>query len=170
MESDRTLNIGCGNSDFGTIKLDLTRESQANVLGSASQLPFKNDSFDKVYAYNVLEHQPNPLVFLKECHRVLKHSGELFLVTDNAGYRGWFRMGKWFKDSHGTYVNPKTDKDKHYMIFTEQHLRNLFEKAEIYVIRTRLETRWKKSIYAKILTLISPTIGHAHIWVDGWKN
>lgn len=40
-------------------------------------------SFSCVYALSVVEHLLNPCRFLKECHRVLRPSGQLVLLTPN---------------------------------------------------------------------------------------
>ena len=49
------------------------------VLGSATAMPFDNDSFDTVWSIWVLEHVPNPEAALVEIRRVVKDGGVLFL-------------------------------------------------------------------------------------------
>ena len=161
----QTLNIGCGDSTYGNVRLDMTRNSKATVIGLASQMPFKDESFNYIYAENVLEHQPNPLDFLKECKRVLKVGGFIGIVTDNAGYRGYFPLLNKFQDKHGTYVNPKADEDKHYMIFTVEHLKNLVKKSGMKAIYVWLGTRWKPTIIQRFWILLSHSIGHSHIYM-----
>jgi len=46
-------------------------------------LPFKNESFDIVGSFNVLEHTDKPLEFLTEQKRVLKKRGYLIVVCPN---------------------------------------------------------------------------------------
>lgn len=41
--------------------------------------PFAEGSLDFVIASHLLEHVPNPLGFIKECHRVLRYGGVLYL-------------------------------------------------------------------------------------------
>lgn len=165
-----SLNIGCGDSTLGTYRIDITRESTANTIGSASNLPYKDGVFPHLRAENVLEHVPNPLEFLRECHRVLGTSGTFWIVTDNAGYRGWFPLLHQFQDRHGTYSNPRTTKDRHYAIFTQNHVRNLMELAGFQIIKIELRTRWKPTLIQRILTFLSPTIGHSHIFVLATKG
>jgi len=161
----KTLNIGCGDSTYGTNRLDITRDSKATELGLATQMPYKDNSFHYIYAENVLAHQPNPIEFLIECKRVLKKGDFLSIITDNAGYRGFFPLLNKFQDKHGTYSNPKTDKDKHYMIFTVDHIKNLINKAGLKLVYIWLGTRWKPTMIQRLWTRISPTIGHSHIYV-----
>lgn len=42
-------------------------------------LPFKDETFDYVYSQHVLEHLHNPIHFLKECERVLRPGGCLYV-------------------------------------------------------------------------------------------
>ena len=47
------------------------------VLGDASRLPFKSDSFDVVYSIGLIEHFTNPRPVLSEAMRVLKSNRRL---------------------------------------------------------------------------------------------
>lgn len=45
------------------------------------ELPYSDGSFDLVVHSDTLEHVPNPIAALRECHRVLKVSGALCLTV-----------------------------------------------------------------------------------------
>jgi ubiquinone/menaquinone biosynthesis C-methylase UbiE len=62
----------------------------AFVLGDATELPFKDDSFDAACCFAALHMFPNPLRSLDEVARVLKRSGRVALLTSYApeGKRG----------------------------------------------------------------------------------
>jgi ubiquinone/menaquinone biosynthesis C-methylase UbiE len=47
-------------------------------LASSDNLPFANDSFDKVFCINVIYFWDQPAMHLREVHRVLKPGGEFF--------------------------------------------------------------------------------------------
>ena len=50
------------------------------VLGSATAMPFADDSFDGVWSIWVFEHVPNPEQALREARRVTRDNGVLFLL------------------------------------------------------------------------------------------
>lgn len=86
--SSRSLNIGCG--DFyapGWLNIDLHDNFEGgprpDVVASALDLPFDDDSFDRVYCGHVLEHlAPREEVpgALAEIRRVLAPGGVLTVV------------------------------------------------------------------------------------------
>ncbi len=71
------LDVGCGDVPKGDINLDLFYYGRGKnfIFGEAHHLPFKNESFLKVYSKHCLEHLENPLVFFREAYRVLKKEG-----------------------------------------------------------------------------------------------
>lgn len=54
-----------------------------SLVGSATELPFEDDTLDVVMASNVLEHLIDPKDALAEFWRVLSSDGTLFVVTPN---------------------------------------------------------------------------------------
>ena len=102
IKNKRLLDIGCWSGQFerlavrstkDIIGLDCNEEAilfarrlvkgPTFVVGSATKLSFKNESFDVVTFFDVLEHIPasTERVCLKEIHRVLKSGGYLLLCT-----------------------------------------------------------------------------------------
>jgi len=76
------LNIGCGKDlrkDF--INLDSHNDDGADVcfdlndIYKGNKLPFKDNQFEEILMYDVLEYIPYPLPILKEIHRVCKIDG-----------------------------------------------------------------------------------------------
>ncbi len=53
----------------------------AFVQGDGSCLPFREGSFDVVFSHSVIEHVSSAHEYLRECHRVLKAGGLLYLST-----------------------------------------------------------------------------------------
>jgi SAM-dependent methyltransferase len=68
-EIDETLHVF---SDVSYKKVDM-----------ANELPFASQSFDYVVSIEGIEHIENQFLFLRECSRVLKKGGKLFLTTPN---------------------------------------------------------------------------------------
>lgn len=77
----RTLDIGCGNSPIeGAVGLDLRSYPRIDVQGDATELPFKNETFESVHASQVLEHLDGKVALpslFEEVWRVLEDGGEL---------------------------------------------------------------------------------------------
>ena len=63
-------------------KYDETRSVQY-CCADATSLPFSNDSFDAVFAFDILEHVENPARLIEEASRVLKPKGLFFFHTFN---------------------------------------------------------------------------------------
>jgi ubiquinone/menaquinone biosynthesis C-methylase UbiE len=85
------LDIGCGtltsHTARGNVNIDLTRRPKNRpenfVCGDANHLPFKNESFDKVSFYEVIEHVENPSQCIREITRTLKSDGSCEVSTPN---------------------------------------------------------------------------------------
>jgi len=73
------LNVGCGDRPAGDVNLDRFYYGKWKnfVIAEAHYLPFKKNTFDKIYSKHCLEHLENPLKFFKEAKRVLKKGGVL---------------------------------------------------------------------------------------------
>lgn len=87
----KLLDVGCGrrpyektyfaNADSYLGTDYLTDRSCPDVVASALDLPFDDESFDTVTSTEVLEHVPEPLRALKEMHRVLRQDGILIITV-----------------------------------------------------------------------------------------
>lgn len=104
MENGRLLDVGCGNGamleslealgwevegvDFDSLAVGCARKKGLRVhLGTLAAQGLPPGSFDAVISSHVIEHVPDPLGLLRECHRILKPGGQLIFITPNAG--GW---------------------------------------------------------------------------------
>lgn len=108
-DGDQVLEVGCGNGYYLSLlnrlgfKLILTgidndkaalidaerfiASSKVKlILGDAANLPFKNNSFEKVICSEVIEHVQDEKKVLQEIHRVLKKEGIMVLSTCNINY------------------------------------------------------------------------------------
>ena len=80
-----SLSIGCNETRFGNINVDIDSDANPDVVTDALNLPFKDNIFNLVYFTDVIEHIPEntEIQALKEIYRVLKPEEYLILTTPN---------------------------------------------------------------------------------------
>ncbi len=119
-----TLNLGCGTETYGDVRVDLYKTQNTTLVAHIDHnLPFRDETFDEVYSRCLLEHLRNPFAALSEMKRVCKKGGRIVVVTDNAGYPTHY-IREFYGDHVGTY-KPHGPEDRHYAVFTREHLKNL---------------------------------------------
>jgi SAM-dependent methyltransferase len=169
----RILNLGCGEDlSYGTHFVDLypVNKKVIKVDLCKDRFPFPDNYFDEVYANWILEHIANPAHLLKESHRVLKKHGRIMIVTDNAGFWGIFS-----EVHQGLYEKINNDRrpdDRHYHIFTPQHLRNWlelfgFKSIKVSYMMTENIVLWQK-IIAVLFSLINYKL-YPSLKATAWK-
>ena len=95
------LDVPCGKGWVADLLADIKAIDGADASDLASNkykeffqidfndpLPLADESYDAVVSCEGLEHMGNPLLFLKECHRVLRAGGQLIVTTPNIWYHG----------------------------------------------------------------------------------
>jgi SAM-dependent methyltransferase len=104
-EAGTVLDLGCGPRDqaaplewigFKYVGVDYS-SPQADFLADAHSLPFKDESFDCVLSYAVLEHLHHPFVAIREINRVLK-TGGIYIGTVSQGepfHASYFHHTPW---------------------------------------------------------------------------
>lgn len=85
-----TLEIGPGTRPFikNAVKLEKNfyffgQKGEADVIGLATQLPFKNNAFDFIVTRHVLEHVANPILMIREMKRALAQAGQIMISVPN---------------------------------------------------------------------------------------
>ncbi len=120
----KILDIGCATGIFlkkcdhyrlKTFGLDYSKKlikiAQKNTkaklqCGSAEDLSnYKDNYFDTITVFDVIEHLPSPYTFLSEAYRVIKPKGKIILTTPNLNSLGRLIMGKrWHGYSDKTHL------------------------------------------------------------------
>ena len=68
--------------EYGTLIAQIAKTNYKNVIqANASELPFKDNTFNSITMLDSLEHILNPKQALKEVFRVLKDGGKLIITT-----------------------------------------------------------------------------------------
>jgi len=110
-EIGRLLDVGCGNGLF----LDQMRQLGWEVMGvepdgeavsvareklgleifmgSLEETKFPDEHFDAITMNHVIEHVPDPIGLLMECHRILKPGGKMVVITPNIESLGAYHFG-----------------------------------------------------------------------------
>lgn len=126
----KILNLGCGNESYGTHRVDIhPTKTTTQVFDIEEGLQFEDGFFDEIYERNLLEHLTNVGFHLEECYRVLKEKGRIVLITDNASCMRYYTLGTHTGRYKGHRRYFSDDGDRHFAIFTKEHLKNLFEHA-----------------------------------------
>lgn len=76
------LHLGPGKDNKKSFSIDINPYLKPTVVGNIEKkLPFKNDSFDGIIAFSVIEHIGQFFQLMEEIHRVLKPNGIVFILT-----------------------------------------------------------------------------------------
>jgi SAM-dependent methyltransferase len=84
------LDLGCGNAPYSqwyrtlvdrVVCFDFEASPAVDVRGAAEQLPFRDATFDCVFASEVLEHVGNDETSVREINRVLKPGGAVIITV-----------------------------------------------------------------------------------------
>ncbi len=116
IKAKNVLEVGCGigpmtkylSSNFQQVNaIDISNDAidfckmkfkNTNVkfeVAAAENLPFKDSSFDIIFAYDVYEHVVDHNICFKEAKRVLKRGGVLFMAVPNPQSLGARIKGKY---------------------------------------------------------------------------
>jgi SAM-dependent methyltransferase len=112
--TDFVLNIGAGGTAQhypNCIEFEHKIFRHTDVVGDAHHLPFREATFDRVFAFNVFEHLADPKTAAEEIHRVLKPGGRVAI--------------------HTAFLQPLHEEPHHFYNATEYGVRRWFAPFEI---------------------------------------
>ena len=78
------VEIGPGSAPYSrhpqTISIDKFPSIRVDIIGDTASIPLKDNSVDFILSSHCLEHCPDTLKVLKECKRVIRSGGIIFLI------------------------------------------------------------------------------------------
>ena len=89
------LNLGCGRKRVpGAVNLDRTAASAPDVVHDldVQPWPFDDDRFDRVYAFDVIEHLADVVAAMEELHRICRDGASIEITVPH------FSSGNAFTD------------------------------------------------------------------------
>lgn len=154
----RVLDAGCGQGDFAlhiaamanvqqvdgidlsqiAIKKCIKRAKENRLankakfkIGSITSLPFKDKTFDSIFAFEIVEHIVDTEKMFKEFNRVLKKGGYLGITTVDFNLLKMIIISLFYFE---TYFDPATP---HIRFFTKNTLRKILEKNGFRLVQYR---------------------------------
>ena len=160
---DKILNLGCNEDIYGNFRVDVRpTKATTHVFDVEKGIQFPDEYFDVVYERSLLEHIRNVGFHLAEIHRVLKKNGKLTIITDNSSCLRYYI----FRTHTGGYMGHRQflehdGFDKHYCIFTPEHIKNLLLETRFKIIDIRLvDTDFKPTFFLDQITRRIPLISN----------
>ncbi len=124
--------------------------------GTLQDHKFNDSFFNVITMWDSIEHMPDPLISLKECHRIMKSGGILLINTPDFGsfLARIFGQNWWFLLSHHLYY------------FTSDTINKMLEVAGFEVIDIRRHYQFLELVHlAKMIGLYSKSMSRAALTV-----
>lgn len=152
----RLLDVGCGNGSYlAQLKdlgwhvtgVEMDREAAevareyrqlAVFVGTLEEARFPEASFDAITMNHVLEHVPDPLALLKQCHHLLAPGGHLLMATPNLD-----SLGHRFFQQHWCALDPP----RHLCLWRTSTVSRVFLDAGFRLLRCSTPTTGARFIY-----------------------
>ena len=151
---------GCDSSKEAIKKARQINSHGSIVMADATDLPFKNQTFDLISCVSTIEHltKNQAKLFLQEAFRVLKTGGFIFLVTPNFNAPLRFLQGpRWFAHQDPTHIT----------FYTPQTLAGLLKKYSF----TNINNYFKVDGVINFLLYTSPLKGIRNsFWLSAQKK
>lgn len=154
----KLLDIGCGGGQFlynmqrlgwDVFGVEIDRKAVKvaqefyklrNIYsGTLEEVKFPSDTFDVITMFHVIEHTENPITTFIECHRILKPTGKLIVITPNIKSLGHYL----FKKNYFSLFPPY-----HFYLFSPSTIRRCVEKAGLTILKLKTLTRQAHYVYA----------------------
>lgn len=125
LDNDKYITYGIDISRYAIKEAKKHTQANLTVGDLNNRLPYKNNFFDAVFAFDIIEHLESPYKFLLELRRVLKKNGLLLIQTPNINsFFEKFYKKNWFGYQDETHLN----------FFTRKSLTFLLKKVGFSII------------------------------------
>lgn len=101
----KIVGIEVSEEDLKTVKSNLKDKRVSFKVAGATKLPFKDNSFDTVVSWEVIEHIPKNTedIFFSEVQRVLKKGGAFYLSTPHHAFFSTYTDPAYWLTGHRHY-------------------------------------------------------------------
>lgn len=153
------LDLGAGRNPIeGHLAVDLRATPETDLMASADDLPFADESVDRIHANSLLPHLHDYTAAFEEWNRVLKPGGELEVAATHAHSTGIVQDADHFSWSWTSETPGYFDADHQFGYYTEVSL-ELVEREVIGWARPgRAWLRPWSWLYGKVVNVVSPEI------------
>jgi 2-polyprenyl-3-methyl-5-hydroxy-6-metoxy-1,4-benzoquinol methylase len=145
-QSGPVLDVGCGGGlflgmlrqrGFQVLGLDMSRDaarlawkqqSVPAVAGDLSACPIASGSCAAVTMFHLLEHVPEPRLYLEEAHRLLRPNGRLIIQVPNAACWQFALLGRAWNG---------VDAPRHLHLFRAADLEKMLERSGFEIVRRK---------------------------------
>lgn len=88
---EKVLDVGCGTAKMpGSTGIDIVNLDGVDIVHDLNILPWKDiddESYNWILMKDVIEHLEDSIAIFKECHRILKPDGKLYIRTGYWNHR-----------------------------------------------------------------------------------
>ncbi len=109
------------------------------------KIPFKDNTFDAVVSFQVIEHVKDVQNYLKEIKRVLKKGGRVFITTPNRNYRLGKNEKPWNPFHLREYDKNSLEKDI-LKVFSKVHIKGIHGTKEIDSVEKKRVENIRKTV------------------------
>jgi len=147
------------------IKMDVEKSNNIDVLGSAENIPFDNETFDSIVCTQVFEHLKVPNKAAREIHRVLKKDGYCLITVPQINElheepNDYFRYTNFgiaeIFQRNGFQLIKCDQRGGFFTAISQMQIRYLIDKFDLY----------KKSLISRIFSKLARLYGGLMIWLD----
>jgi SAM-dependent methyltransferase len=138
----RLIGLDFANERIQDARTKLPADKTTFVQGSAMELPFAGDSFDKAVCSEVLEHLPDDRAALNELFRIIKPGGTLVVTVPAARYPlGWDPINYALERTTGRHIGGERTFSGiwygHLRLYSPNQLRAAAEESGFVVDKVR---------------------------------